>query len=419
MSVLALPEHSPLGGSGAHQWMVCAGSTNESKGWFDEESEYASLGDAAHVVAEYCLKNKIEPWTLTGRAVVHREISEEKYSSFSETAQSHIEEITRDMVNAVAIYIGHINDWHPDRHQGNSWIERKFHCPEIHPQFFSTSDFVYLSEDGVLHVWDYKHGIGIVVEATDNPQAMYYAAGVIEDLNIWDTVTKIVIHIVQPRGWHFDGAHRTWELSPDDLDAWLFDDCVAAMQLTEVSRDTKAGEHCRFCPARQAQCPSIMAAMHEFEQLVILVTENITATKVKDMETEAEEGAKALTNEQVGRLMDLQKLSAIVTKAAKSTAHSRLTTGQDIPGSKLVKSRTNRAFKEGDVEEAAREEFGDKCMTEPKLKSPAQIDEMPGGKKFTARWAFKPEGATTVAVDGDPRRRVNRDATSLFKPVDK
>lgn len=418
MSVLALPEHSPLGASGAHQWMVCAGSINESVGWVDEESEYASLGGAAHVVAEHCLKNKIEPWTMIGDYVCDDRIVAVKDIP-PEEEQEGYELIDKNMVDAVAIYIDHINDWHPDRHQGNSWIERKFHCPEIHPLFFGTSDFVYLDEDGVLHIWDYKHGIGIVVEATDNPQAMYYAAGVIEDLGIWDTVTKIVIHIVQPRGWHFDGAHRTWELSPDELDAWLFDDCVAAMKLAEISRDTIAGGHCMFCPARQAQCPSIMAAMHEFEQLVILVMENSTATKVKDMETEAKEGAKALTNEQLGRLLDLQKLSAIVTKAGKSTAHSRLSTGQDIPGVKMVKSRTNREYKDGDVEKAAKKEFGSKCMTDPKLKSPAQIDEMPEGKKFTARWAFKPEGATTVAVDGDPRRRVNRDAKSLFKPVDK
>src|SRR5690606_938184 len=111
----------------------------------------------------------------------------------------------------------------------NAFIERRFHCPSIHPLFYGTSDFCFLDADArTLHVWDYKHGAGIVVEVEDSPQLKYYACGMLEDLGLWDDIDRVVLHIVQPRGWHSDGPHRIWSISTDDLDAWLADVLVPA-----------------------------------------------------------------------------------------------------------------------------------------------------------------------------------------------
>lgn len=394
-----LPAHSPLGGSGAYRWLVCSGSVAMSRGWSDEESEYAAEGTAAHALAEHCLRQQVEPWTMIGYEYTEGVFIPDNDGNNMQPGVGV--KVLKEMADAVAEYIEELNVWHPERNQGNSWVERKFHCPDIHQLFYSTSDFVYF-EDGVLHVWDYKHGAGIVVEAEDNPQLKYYAAGVIEDLQIWETVDRVVVHIFQPRGWHYEGPHRTWELSPDDLDAWLWDECVPAMDLTMVSRDTVAGDHCRFCPARFGQCPSLMEAISEYQELI--------------MEAD-EKGAEALTPEQLGRLMELHELSKIVVKAAGKTAHGMLTSGHTVPGLKLVASRTNREFKDG-AEAAAIKEFGKKqVFTKPAFKSPAQIDAIPGGKDFTARWAFKPQGGTTVAVESDPRKAAKREVKELFKPV--
>lgn len=403
----SLPSHSPLGASGASRWMSCPGSVGQSEGVEDEESDFAVEGTAAHALVDHCLTNKDEPWRRIGTHYLPAERVLTTHSPVPDDAVL----IGKDMADAVQLYLHEIEEWHPDRHQGNSWVERKFYCPDIHPLFYGTSDFVYLEElvdqetgeiIKILHVWDYKHGAGIVVEAPYNPQCMYYAAGALEDLGLWNEVERVVVHIIQPRGWHMDGPHRVWEMTTDYLDEWLFKDLVPAMDVAMVSRDTTAGSWCRFCPARSRQCPALMQAMEELQELIIMVIEN------------EEKGAKALTPAQLGRLLDLKELGKIVFKAAESTAYGMLQSGVEVPGAKLVKARTNREYKEG-AEKAAVKTFGKtRCYTKPALMSPAQLDALPGGKDFTARWAFKPEGKLTVATEGDPRRRVSRNAKDLF-----
>ena len=412
----SLPAHSPLGASGASRWMSCPGSVGQSEGIQDEESEFAAEGTAAHTLGEHCLGGKCEPWSFIGHAIIgDTVVAPDLY----DVEQKHIL-ISKDMADAVQSYLHMLDEWHPDRNQGNSWVERKFHCPDIHKVFYGTSDFVFYDEaNKTLHVWDYKHGAGIVVDAVGNPQCLYYAAGTLEDLGLWDAVDNIVIHIVQPRGWHAEGPHRTWEVTTDFLDAWLFDECVPAMDTAMVSRDTSWGTWCRFCPARGHACPSIMAAMEELQSLMLKVVVKMTAKTKKDQEVEAAEAAKALTNEQLGRLLDLQEVGKIIFKAASKTAFGKLSAGADVPGLKMVKARSNREFKE-EAEAEAIKKFGKKrCYTTPEFMSPAALDGLPGGKDFTARWAFKPEGKLTVAVEGDPRRRVNRNAKHLFTKVEK
>lgn len=415
------PAHSPLGASGAYRWMVCPGSVTLSRGIVDEESEHAALGTAAHALGEFCLTHKAEPWEMIGKYFLDGD-----FHDFNEEEDSQdyrpddATKIDKETADSVALYIETLDGWFQERHQGNSWVERSFHCPDLHEWFYGTADFVHVTEVGdgyldhdtgewiesgscILDVFDYKHGVGIVVEADDNPQLMYYAVGVLEELDLWDKVDRIRLHIFQPRGWHWQGPHRYWEISPDALDKWLFDTLLPSMNHAMVSRDTKTGDHCRFCPARQAQCPALLEDLVEYEELLIMLGED-------------GKGAELMSAEQVGRLMELNELAKITFKAAAKRAYGLLANGHEVPGCKLVKSRTNRELKEG-AEKAAVKEFGKDAYTKPELKSPAAFDKMPGGKKFTARWAFKPEGGTTVAVESDPRKAIKRGVKSLFKPV--
>ena len=61
-------------------------------------------------------------------------------------------------------------------------------------QGFGTSDAILIS-DGTMHVIDYKHGLGILVSAEDNPQMKCYALGALElfdDIYDIDTVSMII-----------------------------------------------------------------------------------------------------------------------------------------------------------------------------------------------------------------------------------
>jgi hypothetical protein len=153
--------------------MKCPASPAFSKGWGNPESEFARQGTIAHALAARCLETGEDAWMYIG----------------SDASLFEGYDVDADMAEAVQTYLQAIRDQHEDRNQGNFWIERRFHCPSIHQHFFGTADAVYLDEDEKrLHVWDYKHGAGIVVDAPHNVQLMYYAVGALEDLGAWQSV---------------------------------------------------------------------------------------------------------------------------------------------------------------------------------------------------------------------------------------
>lgn len=382
--------------------MPCPGSVAQSRGVEDDESEFAALGTAAHALGEYCLNGSWDAWEYIGDYSYGGIISSVERLGIENANRGFA--VDKDMADAVQIYLDAVRMWHPKRNQGNFWVEKKFYSPSIHKFFYGQSDVVYLDEpEKTLHVWDYKHGAGVIIEVPWNPQGMYYACGIMEELELWDTVDKVVIHIAQPRGWHSAGPIRHWSISTEDLLVWLEDTLVPAMDHSLVSSETQSGEHCRFCPARSRACPRLMEGMKELQ---IMVEE---INKV---------GADKLTNVQVATFMDLFDVAKIVNKAAEKTAFTRLSAGAVVPGRKLANARANRTWKDG-AEVAIKKKFGKKAMTVPVLLSPAKIEAMPEGETITARWAEKPDAGLTVVKAGDSRRAVNTDTKSLFKAAAK
>ena len=373
--------HSPMGASAIERILKCPGSVSLSAGRKElEEADYTSEGTRAHGLAELALRSNVETWTLFEPGMPD------------------------DMVPAVDQYVRYIQQNYLKRN-GTSMIEQKFHCPTIHPLFYGTSDFVYVSGDGEeVTVIDYKHGAGIAVDAEENDQLRYYAAGAIETLDLWHTAKRVYLKIIQPRAFHPAGTIRTWGISVEDLERWLHDTLIPGMTLAEHSTKTVAGEHCRFCPVRFYACPALLQTAEEMEDLVVKLTK--------------EKGAREISTQELAKFLDLGVAFKIAHKAAISTATARLQSGASIPGWKLAKARSNREFKEG-AEAAAEKLFGEKAYTKPEFKSPAEIDKLPGGEDFTARWAEKPDKGLTLAPADDSRPAVNKDTKSLFKPVPK
>ena len=129
-------------------------------------------------------------------------------------------------------------------------------------------------------------------------------------------------------------------------------------------------------------------------------------------------GAPHLTNEQVGRLLTLGETLKIAAKAARETGFARAEKGGVIPGWKLAQARSNREWKEN-AETAARDKFSDRAFTQPELKSPAGIDELPLGKEFTSEYAFKPSAGLQLVPASDARQEAGPAVKSMFKPVGK
>ena len=387
----ALPDHSPLGASGMYRWMKCFGSTQAAIGHTENPSDYAKEGSAAHELAQGCLESGEDAWERIGHLIGP---GDDHGPDLDKCV-----EVTKDMADAVQIYLNSVRQRYPDRNQGNFYVEYGFHCPTIHPLFYGQADMVYINfEDRQLDIDDYKHGAGIVVGVQENPQTMYYAVGVLESMNLWDKIDKITIRIVQPRGWHRDGPIRAWSITTAMLWQWMEDVLIPTMENAETSNDFQSGEHCRFCPVRYRACPQIAEDFDELEELM-----NLIAKKG---------GAQKLTNAQLGRYLTLADTARMIAKSANETAFARLNAGKKVPGRKLARSRTNRAWDEG-AEEVLKDQFG-AAAYETKLLSPAKIDGLPEGDKLTSEWASKPEGKLTVVAESDARAGVSKDITALF-----
>ena len=401
-------EHSPFGGSSAYRYIACSGSVNMSAGIEDETSEHAALGTAAHTLAAECLTKGRDAWEYIGKEI----------EGF---------EVDSNMADAVQVYLEAA--WEKSGEGWKSWIEFPFHAKEIHPQMYGRSDLVFLDADERhLHVWDYKHGIGIVVGAKYNAQTLYYALGVLQQMGLWGTVKKITTYIAQPRGFHPDGPVRKFTYSIQEVTQWAADILLPAMKLAEVSRDTTTGEHCRFCPARSHGCPAMLANLKKLER------------SVKDMDNKG--GAPKLSPDEIGDVLTTFSIAKIQEKAVRSVALARLNKDKPIPGWKLVNGRVNRAWKEGALGVAFREfasqafvpgmdtmasrllqEINSNLVRDmlnvETMRSPAQFEKLPGGKEFCARWAAKPPAPRTLAPTDDARRGLSTNVKALFKPIKK
>ena len=307
------------------------------------------------------------------------------------------------MADAVATYVNLVQESMIGLESGKSFVELKFHYPKLHELFRGTADFVFHAPDPDhrLHVWDFKYGQGVVVEADHNAQLMYYAAGVA--INTEGVYNSVVLHIVQPRAQHSEGPHRQCEIELTELFDWLSFTLIPAMNKALESDETNAGSHCRFCPVRFYKCPAHERVQEEIREMLD--------------ESEKKGGVSTLTNEELCRLLDLGETFAIARAAARTTALARAHKGQEIksPGSegwKLVKGKSRRSFQEG-AEKEASAEWGNRAFTQPEFKSPAQIDKLPGGKEFTSKWSVK--GDTQTLVSGnDSRPTINADISNVF-----
>ena len=118
---------------------------------------------------------------------------------------------------------------------------------------FGTVDAAALV-DRTLEVIDYKNGAGVTVSPVQNPQLMFYAAGVLAKLP-GDLIQFIKLTVVQPNAIGVPPV-RSWEISVVDLLMWV--DEVLVSGVASCARDDAPlvpGDWCRFCPVVHA-CPA-------------------------------------------------------------------------------------------------------------------------------------------------------------------
>jgi hypothetical protein len=231
--------HSKLGASKAARWLNCPGSVPLCETVPEPPpSKYAELGSAAHALAEQCLIHGGDAFDYWGEPCP-------EYPDYI---------VDTDMVEAVQVYVDHCRSlMEPFPGERSLFkIEHKFWLAEIDIHLFGTADFVaYDPRSQWLHVADYKHGAGVVVDVRNNPQILYYALGAIEAFG--EPIKGVTLHVVQPRAP--GKAVKEWVVPKGGMQRFRFE-LIDGLNRVHSGDDTlKAGDWCRFCPAKTV-CPA-------------------------------------------------------------------------------------------------------------------------------------------------------------------
>jgi hypothetical protein len=282
----------------------------------DHGSVYAREGTAAHALAEITARFQIlESLTKLqfdkARVKWRKEydIDTDAEAEMTEHAQSYVDYLrTRLDENTGAVLL----------------LEQKL--PTGVPDSFGTSDAVIVSPTQVESV-DYKYGLGVRVEAAENPQLRLYGVGALEAYgDLLGEVETVRLTIFQPRLDHV--AYE--EMSAADLRAWR--DNIIPIAESALGPDAPFGpseQACRWCPA-SGRC----AAQTEYA--------TIRDFGVKPDLMEPEELAEALD-----QIPFIKAWCAAVEAYSLNRVYSE---GNPIPGYKVVMSGGRRSVT-GDVED--------------------------------------------------------------------
>lgn len=375
-------EHSSIGASSAYRWMNCPGSVRVLKTIPKTSSEFADEGTVAHMVSEAALKIGKNTDNWLG---IPFSVNDRKWIA------------TEEMVRYTQEYVDYIRSLYSDPKQLT--IEHKFNLNWLHPGMFGTCDAL-VETSTEMHVNDLKYGMGVSVEAEENPQLMYYGLGALGSAGNGDP--KVVnLTIFQPR---VEPALRTWATTPAYLREWgrktLLPAAVAALR---PNAPLIAGPWCHktFC-GYLGRCPAAAGASLE------LAKSEFAAPMLKG--AAGPPPPESLSPEVLAKLLRMLYWADKSKAAYEAYAVHLLKNGEKLPGLKLVKKRANRIWKN---EHSSMLFFGeflkDEAFKPRTLLSPAQMEA--AWKKarkddFPFGHIEKPEAGETLAMEEDKRPAV-------------
>lgn len=372
-------KHAILSASSAHRWLACPPSAKLNAAASDIGSEYAAQGTDAHSLCEfkvlkYLGKDVKDP---TADLTYFDEEMAECTDSYLQYVTEQVEKAKERCKDPIVL------------------VEQRLDFSKWVPQGFGTGDCVIVSDE-VLTVIDFKYGLGVLVQAENNPQMMCYALGALELFDSLYDIKSIEMTIFQPRRDNIS----TYEISKDELLEWAQSVLSPTAILAENGEgDFKAGEHCQFCKVK-ATCRkraeyNLELAKYDFEMPANLDNTEITAI--------------------------LSKADEFISWASdvKEYALQQALNGEEFDGFKVVEGRSTRKYTdETAVAEAVTQAgfdpyehkvLGITAMT--KLLGKTKFEKLLGG------FIEKPKGKPTLVPITDKRKPINKaaDAADEFK----
>ena len=177
--------HAILSASSSHRWLHCPPSARLCETYEDKGSDYAAEGTDAHSLCEYKLRMALgmEATDPTEHLTWYNEEMLDCANGYASYILELVEAAKETCADPVVLI--------EQRVDFSRWVE----------QGFGTSDAIIIS-DGTLHVVDYKHGLGVLIDADNNPQMMCYALGALELFDAIYDIDTVAMTVYQPRRHH-------------------------------------------------------------------------------------------------------------------------------------------------------------------------------------------------------------------------
>lgn len=173
--------------------------------------------------------------------------------------------VDAEMYECASVYAEDVLSANSDHPSGDLRIEQTVACHTIHPECFGTPDAsLWVPENKVLFIWDYKHGYD-PIEVYQNEQLTVYLSGLLEYYRMVDLDMTIVMRIVQPRAFHRSGVIREWSFNASQARNEINRLANAAQANVSGQGQCQTGEHCKYCKARYGCEAAVKAGMSMFE----------------------------------------------------------------------------------------------------------------------------------------------------------
>ena len=369
-------KHAKLSASSAHRWMNCNPSANLEREFADKSSEAAAEGSAAHALCEHKLRKALKMRSTRPTSKYDSDEMEMYTDSYLEFVLEQIEIAKQHCADPFVL------------------IEQRLDFSCYVPDGFGTGDCLIVA-DKLLHIIDFKYGLGVLVDAVDNPQMMLYALGALRLFDALYDIDTVSMTIFQPRRENVS----TWTISVSELEEWAEKTLRPKAELAfKGEGEFNPGPWCTFCKAavkcRARAEEKLALAQYEFAKPPLLTDEEI-----EDI---------------LSRLDDLTKWANEIAAYAQDAAINH---GKHWNGYKLVEGRSNRKYTDESAVIAAATAAGYRDIFKKSLIPITEMEKLMG-KKTSAEvlggLVIKPQGKPTLVPASDKRPAIHTGANHDF-----
>ena len=351
--------HSKIvGGSTAKRVINCPGSVALCNAAPEKpSSSYAEEGTLLH--------NTIAEWLADGKKPIANDI------------------LTQDLIDekyTVALEL--LNEVDPEFGMDYA-VEVEVGFGDFIPDVFGSCDLLGRLDNRAI-VLDWKFGNGVIVEALENEQLMFYAAAAMRTEKAqwaFKDVQEVELIIIQPP------MIKRWVTTVERIKAFEQQMLSAVNAAAKINAPLREGSHCKWCAAKPT-CPLMTGAVDR-------------ALKVK---------IDAIDAPTINAYLENAEILEEWIKDLRALAFTMLESGCDLPSYKLVAKRATRKWSD---EVEAKKALLATGLTESDVMEASFISPAQAEKKLKKLKQPLPEGSTvsissgsTMAHVDDPRPAV-------------